>query len=54
MYTLDKYGSTRYWAVYDPSDELVCVTVYKRGAREVADRLNASLQNSSTARGLRQ
>lgn len=29
----------RHWAVIDPSDELVCVTVYKRGAVEVARRL---------------
>ncbi|CAA9312175.1 MAG: hypothetical protein AVDCRST_MAG68-1426 [uncultured Gemmatimonadetes bacterium] len=25
----------------DPSGELVCLTVYRRGAREVARRLNA-------------
>jgi hypothetical protein len=30
----------RYWAVVDPEDELVCVTVYKPGAVEVVRRLN--------------
>jgi len=29
----------RFWAVYDDSDELVCVTVYKKGANEVVRRL---------------
>ena len=34
---IQKYG--RFWAVWDGED-LVCVTVYKRGAAEVARRLN--------------
>ncbi|HYW14340.1 MAG TPA: hypothetical protein VE871_20400 [Longimicrobium sp.] len=29
----------RHWAVVDPTDELVCITVYKRGAVEVVRRL---------------
>ena len=29
----------RYWAVFDGA-ELVCLAVYKRGAREVVRRLN--------------
>jgi hypothetical protein len=29
------------WEVRDPHDELVCVTVYKRGAVEVVRRLAA-------------
>lgn len=29
----------RHWAVVDPADELVCVTLYKRGAVEVVRRL---------------
>lgn len=33
----EKYG--RFWAVYDRKGRLVCVTVYKRGAREVIRRL---------------
>lgn len=33
----EKYG--RFWAVYDENNELVCVTVYKKGAEEVIRRL---------------
>lgn len=29
----------RYWEVVDPHGELVCLTVYKRGALEVTRRL---------------
>jgi hypothetical protein len=29
----------RHWAVIDPANELVCLTVYKRGALEVIRRL---------------
>ena len=36
---LKSYG--RYWAVYDEIYELVCVTLYKKGAKEVIRRLNA-------------
>ena len=35
-----RYGNTRHWAVYD-DQELVVVTVYKRGALEVLRRLQA-------------
>jgi len=38
--TIKKYGQ-RYFAVYDDDGELVCVTVYKKGAREVVRRLAA-------------
>jgi hypothetical protein len=37
---IERYAKTRFWAVYD-GDELVCVTVYKKGAREVQHRLAA-------------
>ncbi len=40
-YTVQKYGNSRFWAVVDAADELVCVTVYKRGALEVVRRLAA-------------
>ena len=30
----------RHWEVRDPAGELVCITVYKRGAQEVVRRLN--------------
>lgn len=36
---IEKYGS-KYWAVYDDTDELICLTVYKKGAQEVVRRLN--------------
>jgi hypothetical protein len=32
----------RYWAVYD-GDVLICITVYKRGAREVVRRLRLQI-----------
>lgn len=38
--TIERYGR-RFWALYDNHD-LVCVTVYKRGAVEVARRLGAA------------
>lgn len=31
----------RHWEVRDPAGDLVCVTVYKRGAEEVVRRLCA-------------
>ena len=35
---LEKYNN--FWAVYDESGILVCVTVYKKGAIEVIRRLS--------------
>jgi hypothetical protein len=35
-----RYG--RYWAVYDRRDVLICVCVYKKGAREVVRRLQGT------------
>ena len=35
---IKKYGETRYFGVYD-GNKLICVCVYKRGAREVVRRL---------------
>jgi len=37
---IERYKNTRHWALYDGS-ELVVVTVYRRGAREVQRRLAA-------------
>ena len=34
-----KYKGGRYWAVYDDTDRLVVVCVYKKGAAEVVRRL---------------
>ena len=36
---IKKY-SLRYWGVYDNQGNLVCVTVYKKGAQEVVRRLD--------------
>jgi hypothetical protein len=36
-YTIGRRG--RFWAVFDVMGELVCMTVYKRGADEVVRRL---------------
>lgn len=38
MLTVERYRKTRFWAVYDCA-ELVCVTVYKKGANAVKERL---------------
>ena len=40
-YKVVKREKDRWWEVRDPRGELVCVTVYKRGAVEVARRLAA-------------
>ena len=47
MYTFKKY-SARSWAVYDPAGQLVCVTVYKKGAQAAADLLNELTEAFST------
>jgi hypothetical protein len=39
--TVKRYRKTRFWAVYD-ADELVCVTVYKKGANAVKMRLDGT------------
>jgi hypothetical protein len=36
-----KQHGSRYWMVIDPVGELVCLTVYKKGAMEVVRRLAA-------------
>lgn len=36
-YTIQRYG--RFWKVLDAAGELVCMTVYKRGAVEVVRKL---------------
>ena len=44
--TIKKYG--RYWAVYDGED-LVCVTVYLKGAKEVIRRLQGNSDDISVS-----
>jgi len=34
-----KQGHSCYWEVRDPQNEMVCITVFKQGAAEVARRL---------------
>ncbi len=38
---IERYGKTRYRAVLDANGTLVCLCVYKRGALEVLQRLQA-------------
>jgi hypothetical protein len=38
---MERYGSTRYWAVRERDGSLICLCVYKRGAFEVLRRLQA-------------
>lgn len=37
--TIEKYKSSRFWAVYDEIGLLICVAVYKKGAEEIVRRL---------------
>lgn len=39
-YSIQRYK--RFWEVRAPSGELVCLTVYKRGAKEVVRRLGSA------------
>ena len=36
---IERYGKTRFWALYDEDGALIAVTVYKKGAEEVKRRL---------------
>ena len=38
MLRFERFKRTRFWAVYI-DEELICLTVYKKGAREVIRRL---------------
>jgi hypothetical protein len=49
--TVERYRTTRYWAVYE-AGELVCVTVYKKGAIAVRDRLEAKRASPPDPRNL--
>jgi hypothetical protein len=39
---IERYGNTRYWAVREKDNSLICLCVYKRGALEVLRRLQAT------------
>ena len=45
---IERYKNTRHWALYDGA-ELVVVTVYRRGAREVQRRLAAQPRATAEA-----
>lgn len=47
MIIVKRYRKTRFWAVYD-TDELVCVTVYRKGANGVKARLEGTPPVSRT------
>jgi hypothetical protein len=40
-YSIIKQKHSRWWEVRDPEDEMVCLAVYRKGAREVVRRLAA-------------
>jgi hypothetical protein len=40
VFTIERYKLTHFWALYE-GGELVCVTVYKKGAIAVGNRLVA-------------
>ena len=44
--TVSRYRHTRYWAVRDSAGDLICVCVYKRGAIEVAQRLEGATRST--------
>ncbi len=46
-YRIEKYGS-RFFAVYDENDLMICVCVYRRGATEVVRRLQEAANQSPT------
>ncbi len=52
MYFIEKY-KRRTWAVYDERKNLVCVTLYKRGAEEVRRRLEnlATTESQKSGKG---
>jgi len=43
-FRISRYPYSRFWAVYD-GDDLVAVTVYRRGAEEVRRRLQAGVRS---------
>jgi hypothetical protein len=47
MCTIHRYG--RFWQVLDPTGDLVCITVYKRGAQEVVRRLYVKSTHTSAS-----
>jgi hypothetical protein len=48
MFTYKRYKRTKFWSVWD-GETLVAVVVYKKGAKEVSDRLNQLRRNHDSA-----
>jgi hypothetical protein len=46
MMRIERYRKTRYWAVVDATGALVCLCVYRKGAREVVKRLEQALDDA--------
>jgi hypothetical protein len=42
-YTIAKQTQGRWWEVRDAAGALVCLTIYRRGAREVVRRLSLAM-----------
>ena len=38
---VERYQHTRFWAVYASDGALICLCVYRKGAREVVRRLTS-------------
>lgn len=47
-YAISRYKAGRYFAIHDCSGKLVCLTVYRRGAREVVRRLQGTPEKEET------
>jgi hypothetical protein len=45
-YTIVKRAMPRWWEVRDPAGDIVCLTVYRRGAHEVVRRLSLTETNA--------
>jgi len=41
--TIKRYKMSRFWAVYDEADALICLCVYRKGADEVVRRLTLTI-----------
>lgn len=51
QHTYRRYKKTRFWAVEDMQGELIAVTVYKKGAKEVCVRLDQPVPYTLTEQG---
>jgi hypothetical protein len=47
MLRIERYRRTRFWGLYE-AGELLCVTVYKKGAQAVKERLERTAVTTPT------